>query len=439
MEGLVSTMRSFFPHQSSISISRLIVLLVYSFSSQFLPIEPYLVPYYTSVKHFSDSQVAIDIFPFGVYAQLIFTLLMAPTCFYLSHKVVIVLGAFGILITYLIIWCGQSLLAMQMSQISYGFGMAARLVFSSYIFLLVPEEEYQRMTSLTTTASLLSFMLASELSQLLVLVKFSYSIFLGLTLTSLGICCITAFLLAKDRPSSLFYSSVTASWGQHEGWIRLLKETWKGRKLQILSLWWALAYAGFSLVQTYGTNLFDVIDSKSKFNGHVLAASQAAGSLGSVCAIYLEQFTIKSGVVIYVIGSAAMCIVCLSMGLWAKIWVAYFLYVVISGIYQTLTCLVSVHCGRLLTNRQFILLFSVNNFAGLLLETLLQAAVEISELSISTQFVCFAGFFLLATVIFIALFFSGDDDGKSKNDSSLISQDDEPGPLILEKEDEALF
>ncbi|XP_042478632.1 thiamine transporter 1-like isoform X1 [Macadamia integrifolia] len=432
MEGVVSMMRSFLPHQSLISRSLLIVLLVYSFSSQFLPIEPYLVPYFTSVKHFTNSQVTIDIFPYGVYAQLIFTLLMASACFYLSHKVVVVLGAFGMLISYLIIWCAQSLLAMQIVQITYGFGAATRLVFSSYIFLLVPEEEYQRMTSLTTTTSLLSFMLASELSQMLALMTFSYSIFLGLTLTSLGVCCVTAFLLPEDRPSSLIYSSVTSSWGQSEGWIRLLEETWKGRNLQILSLWWALAYAGFSLVQTYGTNLFDAIDSKSKFNGHVLAASQAVGSLGAICAVYLEQYTIKSGVVIYVIGSAAMCIVCLGMGLLAKIWVAYFLYVVISGIYQILTCLVSVHCGRLLSNRKFILLFSVNNFVGLLLETLLQAAVEISELSISTQYVCFAGFFLLATVIFIVLFFSDDDiDGRSKNDSSLTSND-ETEPLILE-------
>ncbi|XP_043701764.1 thiamine transporter 1-like isoform X1 [Telopea speciosissima] len=430
MEGVASAIRSFLPDQSLISRSLLMVILVYSFFSHFLPIEPYLVPYLISVKHFTNSQVTIDIFPYGVYAQLIFTLLMAPACFYLSHKVVIVLGAFGMLFSYFIIWCGQSLLAVQIIQITYGFGAAARMAFSSYMFLLVPEEEYQRMTSLTTTTSLLSFVLASELSQLLALVKFSYSIFLGLTLTSLGICCVTAFLLPKDCPSSLIYSSVTASRVQNEGWIRLLEETWKGRNLQILSLWWALAYAGFSLVQIYGTNLFDAIDSQSKFNGHVLAASQAAGSLGAICAVYIEQYTIKSGVVIYVIGSAVMCIVCLGMGLLAKIWVAYLLYVVISGIYQTLTCLVSVHCGRLLSNGKFILLFSVNNFVGLLLETLLQAALEISRLSISTQYVCFAGFFLLATVIFIVLPFA-DDDGKSKNDSSLTSND-EPEPLILE-------
>uniref|UniRef100_A0A1D1YHY5 Folate transporter 1 n=1 Tax=Anthurium amnicola TaxID=1678845 RepID=A0A1D1YHY5_9ARAE len=123
----------------------LAVLLLYSFSSQFLPIEPYLVPYLTSVKGFSNFQVTVDIYPCSVYAQLVFTLLMAPACFYLSHKLVISLGVLGMLATYIIIWVGNSLLSMQIMQVTYGFGMSARLVFSSYIFHLVAEEEYQSM------------------------------------------------------------------------------------------------------------------------------------------------------------------------------------------------------------------------------------------------------------------------------------------------------
>lgn len=136
-----------------------------------------------------------------------------------------------------------------------------------------------------------------------------------------------------------------------------------------------------SLVQNYGTNLFDAVDPKSKYNGQILAISQAAGSLGAYCAIYIEDFASKSGLSIYVIGSTVMGLICTCMGIIPNIWTEYFLYVLISGIYQTLSCLLSVQCGRLLSNGQFILLFSVNNFAGLLIETLLQAAV----VSISQQ------------------------------------------------------
>ncbi|XP_020523888.1 folate-like transporter 2 isoform X3 [Amborella trichopoda] len=285
----------------------------------------------------------------------------------------------------------------------YGFGMAARLVFSSYIFLLVPEGDYQHMISITTTTSLLSFMLASELSQLLALVTTSYSVMFILTLSSLGICCLVTFILPKDHTSDYVYPLATF-WSQNEGWIAILRETWHGRSLQILSIWWAVAYAGFSLVQNYGTNLFDAIDPQSKFNGHIIAASQVAGSLGSLFAIYLDPIAVNTGLAVYVFGVAAMGTICLAMGLYKDTTAAYCLYILISGIYQALACLVSVRCGRLLTNKRFILMFSVNYFAGLLLETIIQAALEISGLSIFNQFISFGAFFFSTTVAFAILY-----------------------------------
>lgn len=139
----------------------------------------------------------------------------------------------------------------------------------------------------------------------------------------------------------------------------------------------AFAYAGFTLVQNYGTNLFDAINPNSKLNGHILAASQAAGGLGSFSALYLDKIANEGSIsmLIYVLGSALMSIFCVCMATSAKIWAAYLFYVAISGIYQALACLVSVRCSKLLCNRQYILLFSLSNVLGLLLETLLQVAI----------------------------------------------------------------
>ncbi|CAA7408942.1 unnamed protein product [Spirodela intermedia] len=140
----------------------------------------------------------------------------------------------------------------------------------------------------------------------------------------------------------------------------------------------AFAYAGFCLVQNYGANLFDAINPDSKLNGHIFAASQAVGSLGSFSALYLDKIATKGSVsvLIYVLGSASMSIFCVCMATSAKIWAAYLFYIAISGIYQALACLVSVRCCKLLCNGQYILLFSLSNVLGLLLETLLQAAIK---------------------------------------------------------------
>ncbi|XP_074574453.1 uncharacterized protein LOC141830904 [Curcuma longa] len=405
---------SVFPLSDSISRPLLTVLLVYSFSSQFLPIEPYLVPYFTTVKDFTNYQVTNFIFPVSVYAQLIFTLIMVPASYYLSHKVMIIIGAFGLSLTYLIAWCGQSLVAMQIMQVMYGFATSSRLVFSSYIFLLVFEEDYQIMTSLTQTVSLLSFVLASELGQLLALTDASYEIYFIISLVALIVCCASTFLLPADS-SSRSLSYLTRFGNPSKGWTATLKETWGGKSLKILSAWWALAFAGVSLVQNYGTTLFDAIDSHSKFNGHILAISEAGGSLGSYCAIYVDKFSYRSRQLIYVLGSLFMGIICVVMGVYTKIWGAYLSYVVICTIYRTFSCLVSVQCGRLLSNGHFILLFSVNNFAGLLIETLLQAAVEVAGLSIFSQFIAFSGLFFVATAIFIIFSctdYRGDESNK---------------------------
>lgn len=376
-------------------------LVAYSFFSQFLPIEPYLVPYFISNKHFTNYEVSVEIFPLSVYGTLIFTMLTAPACTILSYRTVIILGTFVTFLAYIMAWFGKSLIEMQIMQVTYGLGMASRVVFSSYIFLLAPEHDYQMLASITTTLSLFSFLLASELSQLLATWRVCYAIYFLCTVASLGICCIVTFSLPKDPPSMRFLKpSLATLFGSYEGFCKVLEETWKGRSIKFFSLWWAVSYAGFSMVQNYGTNLFNAIDPSSTYNGNIIGASQAVACLGSLSAIYIEQYAAKLGFLTYIVGSGIMGALCFVMGIYDKIWVAYTLFVVMSGIYQIFVCLIYVQCGRLLSNGQYILLFSLNNFAGLLIAAILQAIIEIFGLSIANQFVSFGVFFLFLTVIF---------------------------------------
>lgn len=347
-------------------------LVAYSFFSQFLPIEPYLVPYFISNKHFTNYEVSVEIFPLSVYGTLIFTMLTAPACTILSYRTVIILGTFVTFLAYIMAWFGKSLIEMQIMQ-----------------------------TSITTALSLFSFLLASELSQLLATWRVCYAIYFLCTVASLGICCIVTFSLPKDPPSMRFLKpSLATLFGSYEGFCKVLEETWKGRSIKFFSLWWAVSYAGFSMVQNYGTNLFNAIDPSSTYNGNIIGASQAVACLGSLSAIYIEQYAAKLGFLTYIVGSGIMGALCFVMGIYDKIWVAYTLFVVMSGIYQIFVCLIYVQCGRLLSNGQYILLFSLNNFAGLLIAAILQAIIEIFGLSIANQFVSFGVFFLFLTVIF---------------------------------------
>ncbi|RWW16152.1 hypothetical protein GW17_00019977 [Ensete ventricosum] len=279
---------SLVPQSNSIPRTLLVVLLLYSFTSQFLPIEPYLVPYLTSVKNFTNYQV-------------LHPLLSCYRLISLGIRVVCSYGRYGSVQLAIEMQIARVPVGMPQRTVIYGFGTSARLVFSSYIFLLVAEEEYQTMvelstycalaipcqlfhttTSLTQTVSLLSFVLASELvfaqsrlkadvlkvsifflfimiGQFLALKEVPYEIFFIISLTALGVCCTSTFLLPKDHSSSAL-SSLTILWHPSEVYRLLVNHesaltrffSRAGRKIEAT---WAVAFAGISL-ELSGLSIF---------------------------------------------------------------------------------------------------------------------------------------------------------------------------------------
>ncbi|KAG6550828.1 hypothetical protein Mapa_007624 [Marchantia paleacea] len=330
------------------------ILIIYTMFLQFQPSEPYLVPYLTRVKLISNEEVNIDIFPVGVYSTLFFTLLAAPACQFFSYRAVIIMGTFGKLATFSILFSGKSLFSMQITQVTYGLGAVADLVLSSYIFLLVPEKDYQTMTSYSQASTLISYMMAAELGQGLVNHGASLVTLLEITILSVAIACIISFFLPKEVSEAQEWGLLTIKYDrlQRQGFLEKIQETWRGRNLRLLSFWWVFGTAGFAMIPNYGTSLFDDIDSSANTNGHVLAASQGAACLGALAAA------------------------------------------------QLLLCLVYVQAAKSLSNQQFILLFSLNAVAGLLVQSGIQGVVVILQLSITKQFYVFGGYCMAVGVVF---------------------------------------
>ncbi|RWW67757.1 hypothetical protein BHE74_00024755 [Ensete ventricosum] len=246
---------SLVPQSNSIPRTLLVVLLLYSFTSQFLPIEPYLVPYLTSVKNFTNYQVLHPLL--SCYRLISLGIRVVCSSMFAVLPELVQYGRYGSVQLAIEMQIARVPVGMPQRTVIYGFGTSARLVFSSYIFLLVAEEEYQTMvelstycalaipcqlfhttTSLTQTVSLLSFVLASELvfaqsrlkadvlkvsifflfimiGQFLALKEVPYEIFFIISLTALGVCCTSTFLLPKDHSSSSL-SSLTILWHPSE-------------------------------------------------------------------------------------------------------------------------------------------------------------------------------------------------------------------------------
>uniref|UniRef100_A0A8C1SBI6 Solute carrier family 19 member 1 n=1 Tax=Cyprinus carpio TaxID=7962 RepID=A0A8C1SBI6_CYPCA len=87
---------------------------------------------------------------------------------YLCYKPVLILQSLSHVSIWLLLFLGTSLLEMQFMEFFYGIAMAARVVYSSYIFSLVPATVFQRVASYSHSSVLMGVFTSSVLGQICV-------------------------------------------------------------------------------------------------------------------------------------------------------------------------------------------------------------------------------------------------------------------------------
>ena len=123
-----------------------ILALLYWFFVIFKPSEAYLVDWLVNEKGFTSKQVYQDIFPMWTYSYFLFAILLALVAEIISYKMCIIIGSVAI-------WMGCFLLlipttysshsgylyVMYLDQWCEGLGSASGVIFTSYLFVLIPE------------------------------------------------------------------------------------------------------------------------------------------------------------------------------------------------------------------------------------------------------------------------------------------------------------
>ncbi|XP_024533258.1 thiamine transporter 1-like [Selaginella moellendorffii] len=390
--------------------SAVALMCVYAFCLQFTPSEPYLVPFLTKVKGFSNNVVTTEIFPVSVYSTLVFTLLAAPACTYLKYRSVILIGTLGRLSTFFILLFGRSLLSMQLMQATYALGVASDLVFSSYLFVLVKENMYQSLTSFTQASSTFSFFIAAELSQLLVSEGVNLIVLLYISTCMVALALVACVFLPVEMRHWIDVSSLgdlELDWetptSSCQNFVELVKATWSNRSLQLLSLWWAFQLGGTAMIENYGTNLFDAVDPTSIYNGHVIAATQGASCVAALIAVPASRYTSKAGGLLYAGGSGLTWLLCVVLSRSKSLWIVHAAYILCVALNKFLLCILYVQCARFLSHGHFIFLFSLNAVAALLVQSSLQAFVEVLNANLSAQFYYVGNYFLVLTIVFAVL------------------------------------
>ncbi|XP_061575147.1 thiamine transporter 2 [Cololabis saira] len=443
------------------------LLCIYGFFSTVKPLEPFLIPFLTGPdKNLTTEQVNNQIFPVWTYSYLSVLVPVFLLTDWLRYKPVLVFQSVALLVTTALLkWTG-SVPAMQIMQFFYGVVTASEVAYYSYIYSVIDLKRYRKATSYSRSVQLLGYTTGSVLGQLLVSFNLmSYNNTLVFTLVLTGMALFTSFFLPMPRHSMFFHQkhsgqtsamegkqghtvgSADAAEGSGTTLNEIRKETETGetadeaeresnvarrdgregtntcsqvilqlwrdfrqcytsRQLLYWSLWWAMATCGYNQVVNYVQVLWEHVQPSQNFsvyNGGV----EAASNLLSAATAYGIGFTEVrwehwgelalggfSG-----LGAASLFLMTFTNNIWA----CYSGYTVFKCLYMLLITIAMYQIAADLSMERYALVFGVNNFGALALQTIITSVVVDSGglgLSIIPQFIIYSSYFSAISVIF---------------------------------------
>ncbi|XP_061072513.1 thiamine transporter 1, partial [Conger conger] len=429
------------------------LLCVYGFFSTIKPMEPFLIPYLTGPdKNFTVEQVTGQIFPVWTYSYLVILLPVFLLTDYLRYKPVIVFQCANLLVTTALLIWAEGVVAMQAMQFFYGVVTASEVAYFSYIYSVVDLKHYQKATSYCRSVQLLGYTLGAVLGQALAstAVMSYYHMFI-MTLVLSGIAQVTCLFLPMPqrsmffhrrhsraettRPSAASAPSNTLEEGNGaggsrppeagkeaaevplqksaKGCLRVMQHLWRdcrqcySRSLLCWSIWWALATCGYNQTLNYVQVLWEHVEPSQNFtiyNGGVEAFSGLFGAASAYGVGFIQVNWAAWGELALgscsALGAAALFL----MTFMGSIWVCYAGYIVFKSLYMLLITIAMFQIAAELSMERYALIFGVNTFGALVLQTILTAVVVDSRglgLDIVSQFTIYGSYFATIAAIFL--------------------------------------
>ncbi|XP_075420724.1 thiamine transporter 1 isoform X2 [Tenrec ecaudatus] len=182
---------------------------------------------------------------------------------------------------------------------------------------------------------------------------------------------------------------------------------YSSRPLLCWSVWWALSTCGYFQVVNYTQGLWEQVEPSRNatiYNGGVEAVSTLLGAVAVFAVGYIKISWSTWGEIMLSLFSLLIAAAVYIMDTVRNIWVCYASYVVFRIIYMLLITIATFQIAANLSMERYALVFGVNTFIALALQTLLTLIVvddSVLGLRISTQFLIYASYFALIAVVFL--------------------------------------
>ncbi|XP_037631984.1 solute carrier family 19 member 3b [Sebastes umbrosus] len=432
------------------------VLSLYGFFANCRPAEPFLIPYLIGPhKNISGEVVTNYLFPIWTYSYLACLFPVFLLSDFLRHKPLIVVQGLFLVTNYVLLCFATALPAMVFLQVIYAVVTSTEVAYFSYIYTLIPVENYQRATGYLRSAMLAGYTFGASLGQLLVsLAGLDYFYINVITLGTVSMAFLISFWLPMPQRSLFFKGKQAAAVGlqsqqegplgadgpeepevdkdeagsgrekmEHNGsagWCsrenvasaahllwQSFRESYSSRTLIYWSLWWALATAGYVQVFNYIQLMWNHIEpsaTSSIYNGGVEAAcslvgAAAAFSVGHIKVSWDVWGELALGL-FSAVGSGAVFL----MALTSSIWACYAGYVIFKSCYMLLITITTFQIASNLSMECYALNFGINTFVALSLQTIVTVIVVDEAalgLDVVTQFIIYGSYYAIISVLFL--------------------------------------
>ncbi|NWS51211.1 S19A2 protein, partial [Chunga burmeisteri] len=434
------------------------LVCAYGFFSNVRPSEPFVTPYLLEPhKNLTETQLFNEIYPVWTYSYLVLLFPVFLATDYLRYKPVVLLQGLSLIVTWFMLLYARGLRAIQLLEFFYGVGTATDIAYYSYIYSVVDVDLYQKVTSYCRSAVLVGYTVGSVSGQLLVsLARWSLFSLNVISLTNVSIAFGIAWFLPMPQ-KSLFFHHVPSQQLSSEtkvvdcknrssvqdqpdvqrapGWedetkvplnqegrspqkqevdfVKVLKDLWQdflqcysSRTMLCWSVWWALSTCGYFQIVNYAQGLWEMVlpsHSTEIYNGAVEAASTLLGAVAVFVVGHIKISWATWGEMALALFSFLIAAAVYIMDTVRNIWVCYASYVVFRIIYTLLITIATFQIASNLSVKRYALVFGVNTFIALVLQTLLTLIVvdaSVLGLDIFTQFMIYASYFAVISLVF---------------------------------------
>ncbi|XP_030600970.1 solute carrier family 19 member 3b [Archocentrus centrarchus] len=430
------------------------VLSLYGFFANCRVAEPFLTPYLIGPhKNISEEVVTNYLFPIWTYSYLAFLFPVFLLTDFLRYKPLIMLQGFFLITNYVLLCFVPGLPAMTFLQVNYAVVTSTEVAYFSYIYSVIPVENYQRATGYLRSAMLAGYTFGASLGQMLVsLVGLNYFYINAITLGTVSIAFLVSFWLPMPQTSMFFKGKTAAAVGcQQEGpqgenrpeesvmemdgegsgkgktehigsacccsWENVataghllwqsFRESYSSRHLIYWSLWWALATAGYVQIFNYIQLMWDHIEpsaTSSIYNGGVEAACSLVGAAAAFSVGYIKVTWAMWGELALGLFSAVGSGAVFLMAFTGNIWVCYVGYAIFKSCYMLLITITTFQIASNLSMECYALTFGINTFVALSLQTIITVTVVDEAalgLDIVTQFIIYGSYYVVISVLFL--------------------------------------